>query len=46
MLGPSNLLTEEEISEEIILSGLTKIIRLYKISKEGKVSPIFLKENY
>ena len=32
-----NPLTYEEIDEDLIIKGLKKIVRIYKIAKDGKV---------
>ena len=33
-----NPLTDEEIDEEVIFSGIKKIVRIYKVAKNGKVN--------
>ena len=35
--GVEQLLEEDEITKDLIFSGLKKIIRIYELSKEGKV---------
>ena len=32
-----NPLTDEEINEDLIIKGLKKIVRIFKIAKDGKV---------
>ena len=35
-------LTKEDITEDVVLDNISKIVRIYSIAKEGKVSFLFM----
>ena len=41
-LEEPKVLTKEDITEDIVLDNISKIIRIYSIAKEGKVSFLFM----